>query len=112
MDRALESRLVNEMATLSVLALAGPRPIVLGAHFVEPVVVQSFLERDALFRLFGEQPPYEILAVLRVAGPLRRVKYDWIFARHPYGFLLGVVIERQGAAQKGIDDAAQGPEIA
>ena len=57
------------------------------SDWAEPLVRQSLVKCDALFRSLDEQAEDQVLAVLRVAGPLWRVKDDPILTGHPYRLL-------------------------
>ena len=73
----------------------------------EPWMSEGLVQRDSLFRFLDQQAEDEILALLRVAGPLGRVEDYAIFASHPDRLLLRVMIEGQRAAKKSVDDAAE-----
>lgn len=73
---------------------------------------QRLLQGDALVRILDQQFRDQVLTLLRVVRPLGRVEDHLILARHPDRLLLRVVVERQRAAQKCVDDAAERPKIA
>ena len=73
---------------------------------------QGLVKCDALLRALDEQAGDQVLAILGVVGPLRRVEDDPILTGHPYRLLLRVVVKWQRAAQKGVNYAAQRPQVA
>ena len=73
--------------------------VILGLNLAEPSVIQCLVKRYALLWLLNQEAEDQILTLLGVVGPLRRVKNYSILTRHPDGLLLGIVVERQRAAE-------------
>ena len=69
------------------------------------------IKSNSFLGLLNEQSEDQVLTVLRIPCPLRRIEYDTIFTGHPYSFLLRVMIKRQRAAQQSIDYAAEWPQV-
>ena len=67
-------------------------------HATEPRVGQRLVQSDALLWLFDQQAEDQVLALLRVIGPLGRVEDDAVFTRHANRFFLRIVIEGKRAA--------------
>ena len=110
MSTAISSQLPL-LTNLRRVGLAALLVVILGFNLTEPSVIQCLVKRYALLGLFDQKAEDQVLALLGVVGPLGRVKDYSIFTRHPDGFLLGVVVERQRAAEQRVHDAAERPQV-
>ena len=86
--------------------------VILGLDLAEPSVIKRLVKRYALLGLLVQEAEDKVLALLGVVGPLGGVKDYSILTSHPDCLLLGVVVERQRAAEQRVHDAAEGPQIA
>ena len=86
-------------------------PLYLLLHAVEPLMVNHFFESNSFIGVFYQQTRYQIARFHWIAFPTLLIEHHIIFACHPDGLLLRVVIKWQWTGHKGIHDAAEWPKI-